>query len=253
MSVVRKNLASRNPPSSSLPGPSVDGCNPSAMTVAPAPGLSRKVVVTQTGYLLRYNGDTIWVERDSSVTRTVFRGDTIVTDVWVDDRREQAMIYLVDGDSARIASSIDSTGAPARAGTVIPLGFAARSRDMLERELRTAPLRERMRQRGGGTSVPDSPSTPVSYCIDASRTIVQHADTARDVREIGGRTDTTVYVFRGDTTVARISPSPRIFGHAMHTTLMGEMYMSLVRRNVESRSAQSIGLPGRAPLPCGRR
>jgi hypothetical protein len=244
MSVVRRNLASRTSSPSGLPGKSTDGCN-SIPTGSPVAEASRRIVATESGQLYRYNGDTIWQERDSSVTRTVFRGDTIWSEASVGNRRRYTMVYVVDGDSARHVSATDSAGATRQVTGAIPARMAAMSRDMLERELRLLPTRERMRQRGGGTVVPTSPATPVTYCIDGSRKIVQHADTARDIRVVGSRTDTTIYQFRGDTTLVRLSPSPRVFGHAMHTTLRGEMYSSLIRRNMASRASPAVaGLPG---------
>jgi hypothetical protein len=208
----------------------------------------RKIVTSQIGVLFRYNGDTIWHERDSTVRRTIFRGDTISNEQSVAGRLRYAQTFLVSGDSARLISVVDSTGATRTPVTrSLPARMASSSRDMLAMEMR------RLQVRPGyvrPTDPPRAPSSPFSYCIDGTRTLIQHVDTVRDVRKGPGRTDTTIYVFGSDTTVTRLSPSPAILGYSMYNTLWGEMHMSLVRKSLASRDGPPKDLPGRSLDAC---
>jgi hypothetical protein len=103
------------------------------------------------------------------------------------------------------------------------------------------------------SDVPVAPRDPISYCVDGSLSIRQHVDTVQYIRTVPGKAvDTTTYVFTGDTTVRRLSPSPREFGYAMANTLVGEMHMSLVRKNLDARAAPlTAGLPGRSSMSPG--
>jgi hypothetical protein len=226
-----------------------------ALAIASNALAQRKVVTSDIGVLYRYQGDTIWYERDSTLTVTICRGDTISTRSTMAGRLRYAHSYVIIGDSARLVSAVDSTGAPQPGtGRMAPARVASSTRDMLAMQLRTAQTRERMRQRGIGDYVPLSPPSPISYCIDGTRTMVQHADTVRDIRKSSSRVDTTVYVFGSDTTVRRLSPSPTLFGYTMYNTLVGDMHMSVVHRNLAARSSpQESALPGKPSDACNKR
>jgi hypothetical protein len=205
----------------------------------------RKTLAGTTGTLFRYSGDTIWQERDTTVNRTIYRGDTVTRERIVNGRRMNQTTYVLVGDSARFLFSIDSAGARHEGSSRLsPAMIVMSARDMLSRQL-TSPIATRTTD-----YVPLSPATPISYCIDGSRKMIQHGDTARDVRTVGTKVDTTIYVFVGDTTVKRVSPNPTSFGYAMYTTLVGEMHMSVVRRNLASRNPPPAGLPGRSVDAC---
>jgi hypothetical protein len=225
-----------------------------ALVIAASAHGQRKIVPSQIGILYRYQGDTIWHERDSSMTRTVFRGDTIRSERWQDGRRISSTVHVVAGDSGRMVSNIDSTGAEGRTGVSVPARLLYARRDMIAMQMRSADARAKMSQRGYGTRVPVSPSSSIGYCIESGRSIVHQADTARDIRTREGRADTTIYLFVGDTTVRRLSPSPRTFGYAMYNTLFGEMHMSIVHRNLAGRSSPlEQELPGRPSDSCNKR
>jgi hypothetical protein len=211
---------------------------------ASAHAQSRVTVVTDLGTIFRYNTDTIWSERDTSMTRTVYRGDTVTTERWRVDRRLSLTRHVVIGDSARLLVAIDSNGAPQTTETrMLPARFLSMNREMLASQLNRPEL---PRGYTSPTDVPLSPASPMTYCIDGSRVIIQHGDTARDVRTARGRTDTTVYVFDKDTTVRRLSPAPRTFGYVMYNTLVGEMKTSLVRKSSATRYAATYRkLPGK--------
>ena len=226
-----------------------------ALAVAASAQGQRKVVPSEIGVLYRYNGDTIWHERDTTVKRSIFRGDTIFNETTRAGRLRHSRVYLVVGDSARVISAIDSTGTsrpPAK--ELVTARFATSSRDMLARQQQLAGIRERLRRHGYGHQPPLAPPNAISYCIDSTRSIVHQADTARDIRKSGGRVDTAVYVFVGDTTVKRLSPSPQTFGHAMYNTLFGEMHMSIVRGNLAPGSSTlEKELPGQSASFCIKR
>ena len=213
------------------------------LITAASANAQRKTLATPTGVLFRYSGDTIWQERDSTITRTTYKGDTVVRDRWMNGRRLEELTFLQLGDSAKLLFSIDSAGAR-RPGheRLMPILIISSSRQLLASAMR-APNR-------GANYVPYAPPAPISYCIDRTRNMVQHADTARDIRKIGDRTDTTVYVFIADTTVKRVSPNPATLGYAMYTTLIGEMQMSVVRRNLATRNPAPGSLPGRSTDGC---
>ena len=213
--------------------------------VASAAAQPRKTVETHIGTLYRFNGDTIWQERDSTVMRNVYRGDTVFQERTVPGKPRSAVAYLILGDSARVLWSTDSTGARVNGSPrLLPAMIANSPRDMLAMQ---------MRGPQGAWRVPLTTTAPVSYCIDGARTILQHADTARYLRKSADRVDTTVYVFVGDTTIKRVSPNPATLGYAMYLTVFGEMEMSLVRKSLASRQGPAAaGIPGRSSDTCNR-
>src|SRR4051812_19891695 len=189
----------------------------------------KKTVASRSGILLRYSGDTIWSERDSTVNRWIYHRDTVVVVHYLSGVRGSETTWLITGDSARVISQRDSTGPhQPDSRSTLPARFLFSSREGLARELASPSMRFR-------TLVDSSPATPVSYCIDSVRDIVQHGDTARDIRRHGSRADTTIYVFVEDTTVRRVAPNPATLNYAMYNTLFGEMHMSIVRKSLVER------------------
>ena len=109
-----------------------------------AVGAQRKTLITATGIIYHYHGDTIWSERDTSETRVIFRGDTIVRRSSIDGREIFEMTLLVVGDSAKTLSS-SRAGSPATqpfGGTrAMPRTIATAERDMLGTALELERLR----------------------------------------------------------------------------------------------------------------
>src|SRR4051812_7804052 len=94
------------------------------------------------GSIYRYLGDTIWVERDTTVRRTIFRGDTIVKTSWLNGGQLSSQIYVAMGDSARLIAVGDSAGRVS-ARTIpraLPLRGLTIEREMLETQLRMQAL-----------------------------------------------------------------------------------------------------------------
>jgi hypothetical protein len=210
--------------------------------------------------LFRYAGDTIWYERDTTVRRSIYRGDTIVQATFVGGRVRSGWTMVVIGDSAVTLSTTDSLGSSHATRSAIPARMALADREMIAMEIRVNASRARVASllsaRPRATDVPIAPRDPVSYCVDASLSIRQHVDTVQYIRTVSGKAvDTTTYVFTSDTSIKRLSPSPREFGYAMANTVMGEMHMSLVRKNLDARAVPvTPALPGRSySLGCAGR
>ena len=220
---------------------------------------AQKIVWPPTGPLFRYNGDTIWVERDSTSTRVVYHGDTVTRVVMMNGSVRSTTVYVVEGDGARMIDSRDANGAPrpSEIGRQVPRSLATMERDMLQSSIRSEAswsqqnaTRAQMAPMGynmPSTEPPTSPVQPVTYSISSGVSIVQHRDTAFYVRGcIGrGKLDTTTFVFHGDTSVDRLVPA-RTFGQGMVVTLVSAMFNANVRQSLSSRAA----LP-RSDVPLG--
>ncbi len=174
------------------------------------------IVPSWSAMLWRYSGDTIWNERDTVVRRAVFRGDTVTRAQFLDGRLQSSVTYVLRGDSAYPITPADSLH-PLRATLPgLPVSFLTRDRETLATEMQSNALRERMasmRSTPDPDEPPLSPSMPVTYVVSPQVTIVQHGDTARYIRRGSPRSDTTIFVFRGDTLIDRVSPAPRAFGY----------------------------------------
>src|SRR5437879_2024646 len=103
--------------------------------VVPLGAGAQKSVVGVTGTLLRYHGDTIWVERDTTLTRVVYHGDTVSKLVMVDGRLRYSQVFLLTGDSARTIDFRDSAGVSHPMDRPLPAMVATMERQQLEMEL----------------------------------------------------------------------------------------------------------------------
>src|SRR4051812_33882926 len=104
----------------------------SVLAAPMAPAQKRSLI--SGGSIYRYLGDTIWVERDTTVRRTIFRGDTIVKTSWLNGVQLSSQIYVAMGDSARLIAVGDSAGRVS-ARTIpraLPLRGLTIEREMLE-------------------------------------------------------------------------------------------------------------------------
>jgi hypothetical protein len=212
------------------------GCAIGLTLATDANAQARRIVANDVGNLYRFTRDTLWYERDTTVMRYVYRGDTIFTERTLNDRRVASWVQVVVGDSIRYLSYDDPADPVRRAGTAVHVRGGTYPRSMVISSLQMNETRASMAARGVGTMVPRMPAEEQSYCIDGSRKMTQRGDTVRDIRVLPGRTDTTVYLFIGDTTVQRVSPAPRTFGYGLRQALHGDMYMSLSQRSMAQRT-----------------
>jgi hypothetical protein len=210
------------------------------------------IVPSSIGMTWRVLGDTIWRERDSTVNRAIYRGDTVTLTSLMNGEIRHEAVYVVRGDSGYV---VRGTG---RIGTPFPLALIVSNRDGVSRDIQMNESRARMAAsrfaRPDANEPPLSPPTPLTYPVSPDLMIIQHRDTARYVRKAGGRSDTTTFVFVGDTTVRRISPNPRSFGLAMHSSIVGEMRMSRVTASVAAGNptvAREIPGPDTRTAPAG--
>ncbi len=202
----------------------------SLLGASSAPGQKPTVITAPIGVLFRSRGDTIWREQDSSVWRTVGRGDTLISTHFRNGRPLLTCTLRADGStSLRALSTTDTLGntkpgvahPPDYCFTTDPRGELTRWTSMQGRAMAS-----------NSNEPPKSPADPLSYCTREGVLIVQHRDTVRYIRAPTTAPDTTLWMFTGDTTVQRLSPSPRQFGYAMANTIRGEMYNVNVAKDV---------------------
>jgi hypothetical protein len=181
-----------------------------------------------TGIVFRYQGDTIWVDRDSTSTRVVFSGDTVTKRVTMNGALRVGQTLLLVGDSARILSLQDSTGrmVASPVSRAMPALFATMERRQLETELRTSTIMQRTASVTGNIFQPSpSPDPARKYTVSPMLSITQHRDTVWYVKGCPalGRVDTTVFLIFGSDSTRRLSNPQRTFGEAMATGLIGQM------------------------------
>ncbi len=213
---------------------------------------ARVVVIAGGGGLIRYRGDTIWNERDTTLTRTVYEGDTVVQSRFVNDRRLSYIVFAIVHDSARVVRTVDSIDAIhlPRAPLTLPASVVLGPRTILALMIQTASLTSQafsMSPGGDPTEPPWSPKERQTYRVSASVTIQQLGDTVQYFHGCpGNATDTTTFVFTGDTTVRRKTLPARSFGWAMTSTIIGEM-QGVLMQQLLATTAPPPELVGRAP------
>jgi hypothetical protein len=219
-----------------------------ALSASTVEAQGRKTVTTVFGSVLRYNGDTIWQERDTTVHLAIYQGDTIKKLMFVNDKLQMERVYLASGDSARlvvIRMANGTTTSPVLPAS--PLKSVYVERMILESALLSeqamAQLPFDVRQMMGEPEF--SPPQPTRYVADASTTLVQHRDTLHYIRGCANRkTDTTRFIFFADDSVRRVSPAPaRTFGSTMVVTLVSEMRAVLMQQFVATHSPARTDLP----------
>ena len=222
---------------------------------------AQTVIQGVIGVEFRYRGDTIWRERDSTMTRVVFRGDTAIRANYLHGKVTSTTIYVLAGDEATLVQYLNADGKPGASSitprttsTAVVLG----ERQMLESAIRSSAMTQRMAGMGvgmPGNDAPLSPATVQTYAMSANRNLVQHGDTVRYITGCAavGRADTTVYLLFANDSLKRLSPNPRTFGHTMATAVRSDMGGVLLRQRVSRDPSEFNGLPGPPKWPCDMR
>ena len=216
---------------------------------------AQKSFVALTGSIYRYNGDTIWMEKDSTVMRSIAHGDTIENRTTVNDRVTRDMVAVVHGDSARVISTLGRDGLPRPAtgrARSMPASGVTFLQKTLEVEQRTASL-------GAGRIFdqfmpPALPDPAREYVVSPASRIVQHRDTVWSIKGCPTeQNDTTTFLLFGTDSTRRLTTPERTFGQGMVQSLIGEMRQSLMRDLVAAQlPAPPADLP-KGPAMCGSR
>lgn len=213
-----------------------------------------------TGMVMRYHGDTIWRERDTTMSRVVFRGDTVIRTMYVHGKSTGTMTYVLSGDDALLVQNVDGDGKPrtgVQAARSAPALAVIGERQLLESAITSRGMQERMSGMGigmPGNDAPVSPTTVQTYAMSANRNLVQHGDTVRYITgcQAVGHADTTVYVLFANDSLKRLTPDARTFGPAMVAAVRADMGGVLLRQRVRD-PADFAALPGPRKWPCDRR
>jgi hypothetical protein len=214
-------------------------------------------MVTNSGWILRYHGDTIWVERDSLATRTIFHGDTVDRVEKVNDRHRSDVTYQIRGDSAYMIAARDSAGRPfglSNAARAVPATYAFYERQVLEMQLRMAEAQSMLPSWVDRHDPPARPDSLQRYVVSRGVTMAQRQDTVWYMNGCAalGHADTTVFLLFARDSVKRLSPNPRMFGQAMALSLVGHMRTALLQASVATRDAGlTRDLPS-LPNPCAQ-
>lgn len=216
------------------------------------------VLKQQGGGELRYRGDTIWRERDTTVMRMVYKGDTATRTFFIDGKEIAHTVSLLMGDVARMISARSANGVaqePAAVGRIVPVMAFMSERMMLEQAISSNAMSERMASIGSSMpswEAPLSPTEVQTYGFSPNTRIVQHRDTVRYVRGCAAAPpiDTTVYVMFATDSVQRLSPSPRTFGRHMASAVRGDMGSILLQQRVAQARTAPVGIPGPRRWPC---
>lgn len=229
------------------------------LAVLSADAFAQQTLIGVSGQILRYHGDTIWIEHDTTVMRTIYRGDTAIVTNYVNDRVRVEAVYVVRGDSVYAVRSRDSLGVEHPASATargLPLLVVTMARQSLDREIRFRDMQQELGRAGVPTpgTPPISPPTAQSYDVASDLRLVQLRDTVWRIRGCTGaaRSDTTVFLLFGRDSVERLSAPRRMFGQAMALALVGQMQAASLRRDLARfQSPLPPDLP-RAPDPCRR-
>jgi len=192
-----------------------------------AAATAQKTVVGMSGNLFRTHGDTIWLERDSTTTRSVTHGDTVEHVTSINDQPMAELTYLVHGDSAVVIKAVNARGPvpPGTVGRSVPRGLPSFLNTMLSTELRAASAASQE----DVFAPPVLPSEPRTYNVGPAIRLVQHRDTVAYIRGCeGARADTTKFLMFGADSVKRLSQPERTFGPAMSLSLTAQMRYSLM-------------------------
>lgn len=221
-----------------------------ALLTAPSVG-AQSIVTGPTGTEFRYLGDTIWMSRDTTMTRVILRGDTATRTRFVHGTVVSSATYVQRGDFADQIAGIGADGEsnmPTDARRPTPVAILTSERQMLESAIRSEQMQARMAGMSRGLPTADaSPAAPREYRVSPNTRIVQHRDTVRYIRGCTAAppVDTTVYVLFGADSVQRRSPDPRSFDRHMVSAIRQDMNASLLRE----RSAELPGGGATASLP----
>lgn len=217
---------------------------------------AQTTVAGMSGNLFRYHGDTIWLERDSTMTRSVTRGDTVEHETSINGQPLARLTYVLHGDSAVVVTAVNARGPvpPGTIGRAVPVAVPTFLNTMLENEIRAMDSRSQlsgMNPLADRLTPPASPETPRTYALSPAIRLVQHRDTVSYIRGCdGARSDTTKFVLFGADSVRRISKPERTFGEAMALSLTAQMRSSLMHEFAASHQTPlPMDLP-KAPDSC---
>lgn len=244
-----------------VPGTSKWPCDASpagAFNPAAAVGKAMTVLKSQTGPEYRYHGDTTWYVRDTNLTRTVYRSDSVFRTAYVNDRMTSSLIMKVAGDTMHVIERRDASG------RILPLSaeeygttFQALSTDraLIMLQIRTAEMTARLANSAYPIASRDAPENPTDvrrYALSANLNLVQHGDTVRYIRGCAaiGKADTTIYRILSADSLRRVSPNPRMFGPLMVTAVRADMRNVIVRSVVLNDGSNYDGIPGPKKWPC---
>jgi len=215
---------------------------------------AQTTIISGTGSIFRYHGDTIRLERDTTVTITIYRGDTVLTSSSVNGALRYEVSYVVRGDSAWVIDVRTANGAtlPGTAiGTAAPTQSILMTQTMLEAEIRTAAMRARLLSMS--EFEPQALPEPARvYEVSPTVWITQHRDTVWFQRGCRGasRIDTTVFLMFAEDSVKRISQPARMFGKAMNLSLTAHMRSAMMRERLRERETSLPADLPRAPRLC---
>jgi hypothetical protein len=225
------------------------------LVVAHNASVAQKTIV-HLGGVLRYHGDTIWMERDTMVTRAIYRGDTVIKTTWMNDIQVSSSTYLVTGDAARLIGMVDKSGTampvPENA-RAMPLQVVSMERTMLEFALRNQESMARVSAMGvmRRNEPPLFADTELRYTVSSAMRLVQYRDTVRYVRGCPGanRADTTTFVLFKADSVKRVNPE-RMFGQAMAESVINAMRTALMQEFLKRQTSPLPADLPRAPDGC---
>jgi hypothetical protein len=204
------------------------------ISIATAALPQQQTVIGSTGIVFRYNGDTVWMERDSSLTRSIRHGDTIVetrmqADGWgpettrIVPRDPGEAIVATGPDGRQYATSTGPTGG--REGATRAIFTLA----VLYQQLHAQRLVP------SDHEPPLSPETPREYIVNPASRLVQLRDTIRVIKGCAGaRKDTTTFLIFGGDSARRISTPQRTFGIGVAQGLIGQMRQVLLQANLRA-------------------
>lgn len=220
---------------------------------------AQKTFASNSGTLFRYFGDTIWVDRDTTETRVVYRGDTVIRRFSMNGRMRSEMTTVLRDGAAWTISTVDSTGTARPIPNQLrstPLMIATAERDMLARELQMQETMDRASRR-----VVDAmyfqmmPPSPMTYAVAPATTMVHVRDTVLYIRGCPGaaRLDTTVFQLFGDDSTRRLSAPARTFGKAMALSLISQMRLRAIQDRMASQApSRPRDIPGMSSGACNR-
>jgi hypothetical protein len=220
-----------------------------SMAAAALPA-QRQMVIGSTGDVFRYNGDTVWRERDSSLTRSIRHGDTII------EQRMHAAgwgpeeIRIVPRQPGEAVVAIGPDGKQHATATGPTNGWEGATRAIFT----LAVLYQQNQARWLFPSDHEpllSPETPRVYVVDSASRLVQYRDTVRVIKGCAGaRHDTTTFLMFGGDSARRISSPERTFGIGVAQGLIGQMRRVLLEAKIRAYDSTALSDAPRAIDPC---
>ena len=209
------------------------------LAVLPVASLAaQKLFIGTTGAVFRYHGDTVWMERDSTLIRSIRRGDTIFERRMINDRLVRETVGLVPNATGdvTISNGADGDERVTSPGLTGELHAVSPTRAIFALEVHNQEIRDRWPM-PSQHEPPISPETPREYVLSSSARLVQHRDT---IRLISGcpreHNDTTTFLMFGGDSTWRLSSPSRSFGMGMAQSLIGQMRRVLLEAELRADS-----------------